>query len=237
MVLGTKERIVADRQFSTERYILSTNPVLYLPLYRLDGTSFRSADGVGHTCTVTGASWTPQGRSYDAVPDDYITCGDLTRFQFSGDFTAWAWVSMPALPGAASYPRIFCKQDTVSPYPGWFLRLQATTGYWLFSLTDSAANNMGASYAVPPTLNTSYFVAGVRSGSTANIYINGNIVGTATNALVGSVAAVGYPLYVGSNRSAADRWTGYIKEAGLNSRALTPLEIQNIFLATKWRYQ
>ncbi|KKL80876.1 hypothetical protein LCGC14_2000330 [marine sediment metagenome] len=36
MVLATKERIIADRQFATERYILSTMPVLYLPLHRLD---------------------------------------------------------------------------------------------------------------------------------------------------------------------------------------------------------
>ena len=45
------------------RFKLDPSLVLYLPLYELDGSSFRSRDAYGHLATVTGALWTPQGRT------------------------------------------------------------------------------------------------------------------------------------------------------------------------------
>src|SRR3972149_6505876 len=48
--------------------------VLYLPLYELDGASFASRDAYGHLCTVTGATWGLQGRTFNGT-SDWINCG------------------------------------------------------------------------------------------------------------------------------------------------------------------
>src|SRR3990167_8107213 len=93
MVLGTKERITAHRLFSTERFIRSTLPVLYISGRRdFQGTNqFLSDDAYGHLCTRTGALWTPQGYSFDGV-DDKITIPDHSSLQFGiGNFTISIW--------------------------------------------------------------------------------------------------------------------------------------------------
>ena len=39
------------------------------------------------------------------------------------------------------------------------------------------------------------------------------------------------------SRGTAELWNGLIDEVRIYNRALTPLEIQHNYLATKWRYQ
>ena len=56
-------------------FIFDPSLVLYLPLYQPDGASFASRDAYGHLCTVTGALWTPQGRTFDGA-DDIIDLGN-----------------------------------------------------------------------------------------------------------------------------------------------------------------
>ena len=57
-------------------------PVLWLPLWKLDGAQFTSKDAYGRLVTVTGAPWGPQGRPFDGVddkfsiPDFYILFAD-----------------------------------------------------------------------------------------------------------------------------------------------------------------
>jgi len=65
--------------------------VLYLPLYALKGSQFKSVDAYGHTCTVTGALWRPDGRLFDGA-DDKITCGSNVALTFaSGTIIIWAY--------------------------------------------------------------------------------------------------------------------------------------------------
>ena len=98
MVLATKERIIADRQFATERYILSTLPSLYLPLHRLDsgdsGGKFISADGHGRVCTVTGALISQGGRTFDGSDDKIIIpSADTLSLRNNGSVLLWIKVS------------------------------------------------------------------------------------------------------------------------------------------------
>ena len=82
--MATKEQIIAQRSISTERYILSTMPVLYLPLGKTDsgksGDSFISSDGHGHTCTATSTPWTLRGRDFDGA-SGLLTVSDATSIQ------------------------------------------------------------------------------------------------------------------------------------------------------------
>ena len=64
------------KPFLTSKSIWSYNPsptgcVLYLPLWHpsLSGPVFSSIDPYGHTCTVTGATWGIQGRTFDGDGD------------------------------------------------------------------------------------------------------------------------------------------------------------------------
>lgn len=63
--------------------------VLYLPFHQLDGTSFMSKDKHGHLCSVTGALWTPRGRSFDGVDDQIV--GSVLPFDTYPGMTILAW--------------------------------------------------------------------------------------------------------------------------------------------------
>src|SRR3990167_5915362 len=56
---------------------LDPSLVLYLPLWKKDGSSFMSDDAYGHLATVTGATWGSQGRTFDGV-DDLIEANTVT---------------------------------------------------------------------------------------------------------------------------------------------------------------
>lgn len=218
---ATKERIIADRQFATERYILSTLPVLYLPLYRLDGASFLSADGIGHLCSVTGALWTPQGRYLDGSDDKIV-------------------VSLSSLPAMSSGTVLMW----LSPWSTnllyhYYLYWNDATFYWI-NYTD-AGNNcrlfLGGQSVYQTLTVGQWSLLGVSWESNGSWYLLFN--GQST--LQGTTVTV--PI-----NPAGDLILGTQPAAGYNSKinmgrvlirtpALTPLEIQHIFLATKWRWQ
>jgi len=217
MVLGTKERIVADRQFATERYILSTNPVLYLPLYRLDGASFLSADGIGHTCTATGALWRPNGRYFDGV-DNKVTIPDNNAWDLPADSSLLLWFNTGT---TASYQEL---AGTFSV--GWTLYCQTQTLKFYNNVEDIL---VGGAIST----NTWYFVAVVRTGNNWEMLVNNVSVSTATNK---TVATSTNPLHLGLRQDNTGDYTGLIPEVWIYNRALTPLEIQNLYLATQWRW-
>ena len=69
--------------------IFDSGLTLYLPFYRLDGSSLISKDAYGHSCTVNGAAWRTQGRYFDGI-DDRIAVGTVSDFSFiqnTGIFT------------------------------------------------------------------------------------------------------------------------------------------------------
>jgi len=234
MVLGTKERIVADRQFATERYILSTNPLLYLPLYRLDGSSFLSADGIGHKCDVTSALWTPQGRIFRSA--DRIDCGDNTLFDpRTSNFSIGEWFKTPTFD--QTFRRIISKQGPVGYVPRYFLRL-STTDKWAFSVHDGT-NEVSASSTGTLSSDTWYMLTLVRNGTTVSLYENTDAtpVATNTNASLSDVNPTGRNLYISSLDGSSEFLKGSVGDVWFYNRALTPQEIQNLYLATRFRYQ
>jgi hypothetical protein len=52
--------------------------VLYLPFadHDMAGSTIISKDLNAHSCTVTGATWGSQGRSFDSTYDDFISVPD-----------------------------------------------------------------------------------------------------------------------------------------------------------------
>lgn len=206
--------------------------VLYLPLYEPDSTSFMSRDRYGHLATVTGAVWTPLGRSFDGV-DDKISIPDQTYLTPVNDYTIIVWfkanswagnwyensiISQPA--GGGAEPKWFFTYDGANTIFEWFNGIARTT------LSDAWTANIGQWYQIALT----------KSGTSYAFYKDGISNGTATHAT--AVAAAAGAVLIGQGQGASDSFNGIIGEVSFyDLRVLTPAEIQRNYLATKWRYQ
>jgi len=214
--------------------------VLYLPLCELDGSSFMSRDAYGHLCTVTGALWRHKGRWFDGA-DDVITIPKTTVIDniFAGGGTLIAWIN-PASDGEGNVAKIASKNN------GWLWNVfseltgnvkarlyvwrDGDDGYWDLdnrNITLNAWNCFAVTYNSDSVNNDPIF------------YINGVVAassesGTPTDAQGDDS---GDDLLLGNNAGGTNTWDGLIGEVMGYSRILTPLEIQDIYLATKWRYR
>lgn len=218
-------------------FIFDPSLVLYLPLYKLDGASFMSRDKHGHLCTATGALWTPHGRSFDGS-DDKIDCGNATSLRLTSSLTLMAWV----------YPTTDdANKDIISNVD---YGAGTTHGY---RLTFGGTGNIeirvkGASDGyitdVAYTKDTWTHATIVYDAVTPTLYIYKNGVdagGTVAGTVPGSLNSVATTVKVGAGLNGASAldyfMNGTIGEVMVYSRALTPLEIQHNYLATKWRYR
>jgi len=210
-------------------FISDPSLVLYLPLYQLDGTAFTSKDAYGHLCTVNGALWRPGGRHFDGL-DDEIGCGNGSSMQIGGAITIELWGQFEGYTG--SFRQVVWKRFyDAGGEQGWqiYLNSSSNTVHMLRWLDGVAAG-------VDSTFTPDEFIHIVFTydGANQRLYIDGNLaavptadtstVKTATDLLIGANPGAGY---VG----------GTIGELRMYNRALTPLEIQHNYLATKWRYQ
>ena len=230
----SKERITALRQLATERYILSTLPTLYLPLWKRDGSTFLRDDGSGTVCTVTGALWTPQGRSFDIAHDDVINIPDSSLWNISSnDFTISLWVKHSEL-GVVHH---YVSQGIDNNYY-WFFRKESdnTISCTYKNGDNTAANRINIAGIATLNANTFYYVTISKIGTTWQLYINGVADGVTTQSV--SAGDFAHTLEIG-----AMTWTGnasmygVIGEVLLYSRGLTSVGNLQNYLATKWRYR
>ena len=208
--------------------------VLYAPLWRQDqaGSPFQSSGAYGrptHTCTVTGAVRTPQGRLFDGL-DDKIAIPHAASLMPATTLTLEGWVYNTDQT-AASEQTIVSKDNATNR--SYFLEINnvTTTGKVKFKAgtVDTFNSNAGE-----VALNTWYHLVGTHNGSAMKIYKNGVEIATVndTNAIGGNTQGVA----IGDNE-AYDLWfKGTIGEVRIYNRALTALEVQRNYLVTKWRY-
>lgn len=199
--------------------------VLYLPLGKKDASSFMSSDAYGHLATVTGALWTPQGRSLDG--DDYINCGNGTALRiFGSSFTILMWV----------------KTSTIVNNAGLFVRSGADGAQFVMSslgkqraiVTGGFSQNANTVFADGNwhLLTETYDTA---NSNTISWFLDAIADGSSASQTFAAGTTEDY--YVGTERTAAVFLTGTIGEVLIYSRALSASEIQNIYLSTRWRYQ
>ena len=74
------------------------------------------------------------------------------------------------------------------------------------------------------TVNAWYHIAGTYDGSTMNIYVNGQLVGSASAS--GNINGYTGPLRLAANGSGGEVWNGKIDDVRVYSRALSQAEIQ-----------
>jgi len=211
-------------------FVFDPSLVLYLPLGKLDGASFTSKDARGHLCTVTGALWQPNGRDFDGT-DDYVDCGNPASLNISAAMTVEAWFKQA---GDAGWQMIASRDDG-GANRDWQLATYKPETKLNFGFFSGGVFKE-AKVTPIPSLNTWHYVVGVSDGTNIMIYLDGELKMTNSGGAIDTDPA---NIGIGARMSAthSENFNGIIDEVRIYNRALSPLEIQCNYLATKWRYQ
>ncbi len=204
-------------------FIFDPSLVLYLPLYKLDGASFMSKDAYGHLCPVPGALWTPNGRYFDGL-DDFITLPDISGL-FSTEGTLIIWLKNDDDVPASTKGFVFFGAVVSDHYP-------YTSGDIYLGVLRSDRPNLGT-IGIDKSVWHMLTITSQPGAENWKVYQNLTKIYSATGDATVTVPSA--PL-IGSSYSLED-YAGHMGEVFAYNRALTPLEIQHNYLATKWRYQ
>lgn len=202
--------------------------VLDLPLYKLDGASFMSKDAYGHLAAVTGALWTPRGREFDA-DDDKIVVPDHDSLDIADGLTLEGWIRVFNTGNSS----ILGKATTIWTETSYTLQVWSNEQPAFDLSSDGGSPHALAAKAI--SLNVWYHIVGTFKRPDRVLYING--LESASDSWDNDIHVGTSDLYIGKYAGDSDTLDGMIGEVRIYNRALTPLEIQGNYLATKWRYQ
>ncbi len=201
-----------------------------------DGTANDKA-GANNGTLQNGATFAAgkvgQAFSLDGV-DDYVNLGSASAFDLA-DFTIHAWVSIDSATNTGE--RRIVSRDDVSVAPG---------GRQLYTLKSSSPDACGGPSGRPvlailrgglgvvcgPSALSSGFhhLAGVRSGTTLSLYVDGALVASQATGVSGTIAPTA-PLVIGQVSPAfnGEYFVGLVDEVAIHRRALTASEIAAVF--------
>ncbi len=209
---------------------MSLNPVLYLPLWKRDGSQFISEDAYGHLCTVTGATWGSQGRTFNGT--QYISMPVSASLDLTGDMTLNVWVYVTSAPELANL--VGNSDSNICGYRLAFAANMTT----LYYETNKAAVNQLTQGSTSSLLNRWAMITATRSGAVAKLYDNAV---DKTSSSASHINPVTSPTPVRLGVFATGPTTQFLRgtmgEVQIYNRVLSALEIQQHYLATKWRYQ
>lgn len=201
--------------------------VLYVPLWERDGNTFVSDDAVGRLCTVTGATWDIQGRTFDGT-GNYIDCGTIsTSLQGDTPKTIIAWLYPNGILANDFAVAIGAPTTNESLLLGFNNAAGVTKA--LVTTAGGANDNLGATI----TEQNWMMLAGLYDAPNLKISVN---AGTQTLKNITSTNT-GSPATLLGKHSSGEHFHGIIGEVSIYNRALTPQELQQNYLSTKWRYQ
>ena len=218
---------------------------LALPFRYLDGDSFMDRSVYGHLCTKTGALWRPYGHYFDGI-DDVLNCGNAPILQtcFGGDTTGsytYLWWQRQATSSNANRG-IFNKGADPNFWGVW---LSSNGRLYFERKVVSGTNDSFCNWLVWATGDANRWVFFAlategRTNSGIRLYKDLQLLARTDdqNTLSSDILNTGEDLFsVGQSWGAGGRFLGDIGMQLAYGRLLTFQEIQNIYLATKWRYQ
>jgi len=209
----------------------------------MGGSPIYSHDTNRHTCTVTGAVWGYQGRTFTG--DDKIVVPDHAALNIgTEDFSVGGWCNLTT--DVTDYRQIMAKQYVNVPagyYAGWQFRFNITTGYLLGNIDERL--NDGTHYLeladTTNHLNTGwhmYFMTVDRDSATGmKLWVDTTNVKTGNPTAVVSSLSNTQSLYIGIDRSN----TQFFFKGGMGElflykgKALNQLGISNLYEETKGR--
>lgn len=181
--------------------------------------------------TTTVSHGTSAELQFDGT-NDRITLGSSDVFnQFAGDFTISVWAKRSSSGGTWG--------NLIGDY---YTTGTALTGEWQIMMSSSGQFNLyrvGDGYVIPVTTgfgaNVWHNVVVTRRGTTVTMYVNSNLVNTATNSNVFGTATGNVNIGIDGNNS-AEPFTGEIAVVQIYRKGLTAAEVIQNFNHYKSRF-
>lgn len=217
--------------------------VLWLPLYRLQGSPIYSEEGRRHSCAVTGALWTPQGRSFIGGDDLINIDTALTSLAATTVGTWHIWAKLTDATPATAMQLVAFGDTNATEALRCFVNTDGKISFdcYLVGVQQWAVKTDAAAVSD----NTFSFVSLVQDGTSPVIYINGaqpaQTFTVSTNKTRWFAACTGLDNgRIGCQNNASGGNTGFLTgtvgEVALYNNVKTLADHQNYRLATKWRY-
>ena len=234
-----------SNQVNTERYILSTNPSFYLPLWKKDNgaaPTITTDDVHGYTATFTGTTWTQQGRQFNGTSDK-IALPTIPALNSATNFTIIIWYKRNALGNS----RVLCEQGTDNFPNVKIVTAREAFGGVIYMYIGDAGAAYDNYFTQVDVVGMWYQVAMVYNGTLTGdlnrlkAFLNGiqqtMTVGDAgIPAVTQDMSATTFKIGVNAAGTGA-YLDGMIGEVEIYPRTLSPIEVQRNYLMTKWRYQ
>ncbi len=216
-------------QTNNQIFVPDSSCELYLPLWwgELDGSPITSRDVNARSCTVTGAVYGADGRTFDASDDKITMTGTDFDIQV---FSILGWIKRNT-DGAINY--LFSDLNA-TPDKGYGFRTSASDELYFFAYKASGFWDMTSTGTVP---QDTWYMWGVTlggNGTTAKMYIDGEADGT------GSQVTIAYDStepQLGEAANGGGDTDGVVGELWFYSRELPAEEIRDTFARTRGRYK
>jgi hypothetical protein len=185
------------------------------------GPLVTDTSGHGHTGTISGATWTTQGKfgpalAFDGL-NDWVTITAAPALDLTTGMTLAAWVYPTTTSGVRD---ILLKEGpTVDIY-----NLYAYNGQGRPEANVFVGGSNRTAVGTELLANVWTHVAGTYDGSTLRLFLNG--VQVASTARSGAMAPGPGPLRIGGNSLWGEYFQGRLDEVRIYDRALTAAEIQ-----------
>jgi hypothetical protein len=200
---------------------------LVLDLHFDEGKGFMAFDYSGNLNDgeIQGATWTSNALyggalSFDGV-DDCVVIPNSPTINITGNqISIEVWVYIPQLSPAVE--NIILSKNVWSQYKLGFL----STNKFRFTLKNAAGNILDLDSGAITSTGW-YHVVGTYDGSTAKIYLNGQLSNSA--AFSGNIAGSTSDLVIGAYSNKSSFFRGIIDEVRIYDRALTSDEVQALY--------
>lgn len=223
------------RHNGLDPYGFSTNGlVLYLPLWALKDSAFKSVDAYKRTTAVAGATWTPLGR--DLSGDDQfleIAADSSTELNFTtGACSGMVWVK----PDTDDDSHILLNKGAVN-VNGWWFEL-AGDATFVFRTSQDGANQAAVSLAAGYVKDVWNCLGFTSDAVNPLLYKSGvdNTTGVPAHTAPDSAATNKFLIGITDDETSRDV-DGTIGEVWVWSRELSAGEMLHNYSCTKWRYQ
>jgi len=186
------------------------------------GSTVGDASGQGNTGTVSGATWTNQGRFGNALVfdgvNDWVTVPHSGSLGLTTGMTVMAWVYPTTTSGKRD---VLIKEGTAVDI--YNLYAQNGLGFPESNVFVGGVNQIAQGSALPA--NTWTHLASTYDGTTLKLFVNGSQA--ASTPVPGAIAASTGALRIGGNSLWGEFFQGRIDEVRVYSRALSASEIGN----------
>jgi alpha-mannosidase len=191
------------------------------------GTGTSAVDGSGHNnhgTLTNGPIWTSAGKYGNAISfdgtDDHVVAADSPSADLGATGTIAAWVKFTSL---NRWHGIVAKGNAnANGAHNYALELNRSNRFQCIWGNGSGAVSLVST--VGPVIGQFYHVACVWTGTTLQLYVNGQVDVSVAQSL--TPAANSAPLYIGQFGGNTDRLHGVIDEVRIYNRALSPAEVQ-----------